>query len=350
MPPSLRGKNDRSMKTAAPLEEFCPSLQASLEIETTTRCNMNPPCAMCIRNVRSRDLEEDMPDEVLHKLIPFLGQSRSLSLHGIGEPLMDARIFSILQCIDPLKTAAHFSTNGLLLDEERAEALILAGVREINFSFDAAIPETYELLRGKSLQALLENVKRLIRLKDVHGTLTPVISFSMVLMKQNVAEAEGLAALASEIGAQKIVFQVLNPCGINYCLQRGSFRFEYENQHIDIESEEVQGHLRAASHLCLNKGLACETFPGEGPDVPGDRTICGLPWENLLVSADGSVRFCCFMSSPLGSLKSEWLPDLWNGAAARTMRKELLRPGIPTSCVRCPRVKGYTTLDRRSDI
>ena len=72
-----------------------------------------------------------------------------------------------------------------------------------------------------------------------------------------------------------------------------------------------------------------------------DIVKCHLPWENLLISANGRVKFCCFMLSDIGSIVDAELPEIWNGPMALAMRRKLLHGEIPDECRLCPLINNH---------
>jgi hypothetical protein len=83
-----------------------PPLPLSMELETTTYCDINPPCVMCYSRVsHSRDIQENrnLDDRAFEKLQPSLKDFEVISLHGIGEPLAGKKLFPILESIDAKK-------------------------------------------------------------------------------------------------------------------------------------------------------------------------------------------------------------------------------------------------------
>lgn len=236
-------------------DEYCSSLPLSLEIETTRKCNMNPPCVMCGRMLAGKTFQREMPDAVLQKIQPYVTQAQSVSLHGIGEPLTDPRIFNILELIKDGRTRSSFSTNGLLLDGEAARKLVSLRIREIHVSFDAATEGTYKKLRGGDFTTLRQHVSTLSRIKREMRSSYPLISLSMVLMRENMHEAEGLVELAHEVGAQKVIFQLLNPRDCYFSVKRGSFIFDYGEQLVSSNDSDLKQHLLAAQQKALQRGI-----------------------------------------------------------------------------------------------
>lgn len=68
--------------------------------------------------------------------------------------------------------------------------------------------------------------------------------------------------------------------------------------------------------------------------------ICKRPWDNVLIGIDGKVRFCCHASngrkSVLGNLNDSSFEEIWNGQAARRIRRAFLNGEIPDECKACP--------------
>ena len=72
-----------------------------------------------------------------------------------------------------------------------------------------------------------------------------------------------------------------------------------------------------------------------------DNPACLKPWENIIVYADGKVKFCCFISSELGNLNHQEFSEIWNGPTARRIRRQFLEQQIPSECCNCPLLHNY---------
>jgi hypothetical protein len=101
------------------------SLPSVLEIESSTRCNINPPCVMCYPRIfDKRGFAGDIDEAAFSRLIPYLQGFRTISLHGVGEPLLGRKLAVILDHIDRERTWVQFNSNGLLLTEDRSRELV----------------------------------------------------------------------------------------------------------------------------------------------------------------------------------------------------------------------------------
>ncbi len=246
------------------LTEKAASLPSILELETSTRCNINPPCVMCYPKIfDKRGYAGDLDETALSKLIPFLKVFRTISLHGVGEPLLGRKLSTILDRIDWERTWVQFSSNGLLLTEDRSRELVLAGLKMVDFSLDAATPETYRKIRRSDFGLVVRNIERLSEIKREVGTRCPVIKLNMTLMKENAGEIVAFIGLAGRLGAEIVHLGLLNPHG-GYRVANGTFVFDYREQMIDPESGTFRAELEAAREKARASGITLITeFSGE---------------------------------------------------------------------------------------
>ncbi|MDD8011438.1 MAG: hypothetical protein PHX73_10055, partial [Acidobacteriota bacterium] len=74
---------------------FAASLPSILEIESCTRCNIHPPCVMCYpRLFDKRGFSGDICDAAVQKLLPYMRGFKTISLHGVGEPLLGKKLLA----------------------------------------------------------------------------------------------------------------------------------------------------------------------------------------------------------------------------------------------------------------
>jgi len=235
------------------------SLPSVLEIETSTRCNIDPPCVMCYpRLFDKRGYFGDLDETAFAKLIPYLGGFRTISLHGVGEPLLGRKLAIILDRIDRERTWVQFNSNGLLLTEARSRELVLKGLRMIDISLDAATPETYRKIRRSDFGLVIRNIERLSGIKRELGARHPVIKLNMTLMKENAGEIAAFVGLAGRLGAEIVHLGLLNPHR-GYRVANGDFIFDYREQMIDPASAAFRAELEAARERARASGIELVT-------------------------------------------------------------------------------------------
>jgi radical SAM protein with 4Fe4S-binding SPASM domain len=246
----------------------------SVTAETTTRCNLQ--CPMCLR-VRDDLPPQDMPRELFERLWKTGRPSFDhLILYGLGEPLCDPDFLAKAALAARRCRAVQVSTNALLLDENRARALLDSGINQIIFSLDAARPETYARLRpGGDYATTVQNIEAFLRLNEERGR--PVFTVvQLVVLPENRAEADEFLRRwkRHDVGAAR------------------------------LKRDEVRPHDPAAK--------------------PARLAPCPVLWRGpFYVRADGAVLPCCHHhhAPPLGNLKTDRLADLWNHPRIRELRR-----------------------------
>jgi len=83
-------------------------------VETTAKCNLY--CPMCPRETHKQP-KEDMTEAIFSRLVQESGASAEhMMLIGLGEPLMDRKIFDRIEYCERHNISTLLSTNGTLFD------------------------------------------------------------------------------------------------------------------------------------------------------------------------------------------------------------------------------------------
>lgn len=175
-----------------------------LFVETTTRCNLG--CPMCVKQTTGCEMHEgDMSPETFAALAPAFPHLDALILNGIGEPLLNPHLETFIRAAKSLMPATGwvgFQSNGLLLTNLKAVALVDAGLDRICLSMDAVSPELFQVLReGGELSdmehalGVMNDAKRLCGRPDV------AVGIEYVVMRKNLAELPAALRWAAAHGA-----------------------------------------------------------------------------------------------------------------------------------------------------
>jgi pyruvate-formate lyase-activating enzyme len=235
-----------------------PPSPRSLELETTTYCDINPPCVMCYtRILHSRRAQENrnLDDKVFENIQPQLKSFEVISLHGIGEPLAGKKLFPILESVDAKKTKIQFNSNGLNLTEERCRNIIENRLSLINFSVDAASASTYKKIRRADFDKVIGNIRKLSEIKKEMSAKYPVIEMNMTLMSSNFEEATQIVRLAKELGAEGVHFGILNRHPDDYVVENEDFLFHYHQEIIDLGSPALRAKIEEATEAAKALGV-----------------------------------------------------------------------------------------------
>src|SRR5512135_1279389 len=178
-------------------------------IEPTIYCNLD--CRTCIRNVWNEKLgsmSEATYGRILDNLKAIEPRPR-IFFGGLGEPLFHKDLVDWIAQAKALGATVELITNGTLLTEEKARALIACGLDNLWISIDGATPDSFADVRlGAHLPQVIENVMRLRRLRKGSHFAKPEIDVAFVAMKRNIHELPEVLNLARRLDARQ--FKVSN--------------------------------------------------------------------------------------------------------------------------------------------
>jgi MoaA/NifB/PqqE/SkfB family radical SAM enzyme len=301
------------------------SLPPVLQVETTTRCNLN--CVFCERD-RVPPGGNDLLPELIEPIVTVSRRARETALFGYGEPLMSSRFYSLLEKVRSARVS--FTTNGLLLTEEAIAQMLRKDSRPIwtiSFSIDAAHQDTYRSIRrGASLDRLWRNIDVLNEHKRRSGRGWPDIWINFVAMRRNVNELPELVAQAAEKGVSRIiVFHLV------------VWDASYENESLLYDPELARGAFERAAAAGARAGIAIDLPAAPDGNLPVSKPLalprCYHPWSHGYIRADGTVQGCCYSDMlVMGNLREQSFAEIWNGAAYRRLRETVNR--TPPACCR----------------
>ena len=190
-----------------------PAYPAKLFVEPTTRCNLQ--CRMCVKQSRGNGIVEGMLSRqrftALARIFPHLD---SVVFSGIGEPLLHPDLEALIAAARaqlPPVSRIGLQTNGHLLDNHRAAALVAAGVDRICVSMDAASDSTLQHNRSGAAMDLVEKALQAVtRAGRGPGPRGVQLGIEYVLMRNNFDQLPRALAQAAAHGATfAIVSQML---------------------------------------------------------------------------------------------------------------------------------------------
>jgi len=178
-------------------------------VEPTIYCNLD--CRTCIRHVWNEKLGSMSAETYARILanVKALEPRPRIFLGGLGEPLFHKDIADWIAQAKAIGATVELITNGTLLTEEKACALIASGLDNLWISVDGATPDSYADVRlGAQLPQVLANVQRLRRLRKGSHFAKPEIDVAFVAMKRNIHELPEVLKLARSLDARQ--FKVSN--------------------------------------------------------------------------------------------------------------------------------------------
>lgn len=338
-------------------------------LQITSRCCINPPCAICDRNIRPKEAENDLYPAILPFLPKLLKYCDRLYLFSGGEPLLSPSFFEVVNMVS-LPTKVRINTNGLLLTDPIIRRIVDARCFEvINVSIDAATPEVYERMRHQDFELVVSNIRRLIKYRDDVGSKWPHAFINMTICKSNLNDISFFPDLAKKVGAEAVDYSRLHD-GMDFIAKTSSGAFNYK-QEMMYDKTEHDKQVTEAANKCKQMGLRMiyygipfydpslkridiledRRFPGSidaflagnnpytntNEDAPiRDTSKCSFPWMQLVIAYNGDITCCCFhdtVSGKLGNILEEDFWNIWNGSVAQRFRKEMCKTGKTRACV-----------------
>jgi len=260
-----------------------------VQIESTNICNAK--CVFCPRDDMAR--KQGIMDMALFKRVAdecvALGIG-TIRLHNYGEAFVDRQLVEKVRYAKSIGIReVGLISNGSLVNEAAARGIIEAGLDAINISVDAAGKEVFERTRvGLKYDKVIENIERLLRLREEAGTRRPKLILSFVRQDNSAEEQEFIAHWSRR--ADKI--------------------------HI-TDLHNWAGTLNRESDV---------NYP------------CYRPWLTFTVLWDGRVSLCCADfdgREVLGDLRTHSIAEIWNSERYRQVRRDHLDHGGPSICQSC---------------
>ncbi len=178
-----------------------------VEVSPIGACNHRCTfCALDFLEYEPRFLETEMLLERLEEM-GRLGV-RSIMYAGEGEPLLHKKIAQIIDCTRQAGIDVALTTNGVLLDEACAEA-ILGNLEWCKVSINAGTAKTYATIhrtKEQDFDRVIDNLRSAVRLKEAGG-LRCSLGMQMVLLPENHDECITLARLARDVGVEYLVIK-----------------------------------------------------------------------------------------------------------------------------------------------
>lgn len=185
---------------------------ARIYIEPTTLCNLR--CRMCMRDTWNEPVGH-MDAATFRRVLDgvrALPYPPTVFFCGYGEPFAHPEFLDMVRMAKGLGIPVEAITNGVLLDEERALALIEAGLDMLWVSIDGASPECYADVRPQGdLARVIGNLERLRALRRQRRAASPQVGIAFVAMKRNLADFSGVLRLEERVGARRFLVTNVYP-------------------------------------------------------------------------------------------------------------------------------------------
>jgi radical SAM protein with 4Fe4S-binding SPASM domain len=238
-----------------------------------------------------------------------------MHLHFSGESFLNPEIPEITKFLSRQGLYLSVSTNGTLPAERYLQTLE-NGLDQLIFAIDGAKAETHEKYRiGSDFEKIMKILSTVAREKPEGSE----VGVQFLVTRFNENEIEQMKDKLSQIGVDFFNLKTLS---------------------LDIAADEkLEGEKleNAKEFLPRNGKYSRYHYKRSGLKVKYPIIICPFVYQPV-IGADGEVSLCCIdleKQAKIGNLNEyDSFEDLWNTQDYRSVRKKVLKKGLPV-CQRC---------------
>ena len=308
----------------------------SLYVEVTGLCNLQ--CSICHRGHITEELGE-MDLKTFAGIVKSFPVIEQVSLMGIGEPLVNKNLLTMISICKSYGLSVGFNSNGVLLTPDLTKSLILSGLDGISFSVDGATKEIYEKIRiGADFDAVIENVKTFIRIKKDLNKKNPELGLEFVATTENVHTLLPYIDLAKCIGIGRVT--VSHVITFSEEQEKNALYNHSDPRHQQIWKDVILKAKNAGIDLILPPLQAI------------DNSNCRFrPWQSFFVSWKGDIKPCCTYLHPstivykgkkvtipainFGNIHKKDILQLWYSSSYIGFRNRILNKKFTSVCKNC---------------
>lgn len=289
-------------------------------IETTNTCNLNCPTCTTPRHILGRPPRIMTMEEFKKNIDQIKNYTHIAFLYNTNEPLMSPHLAEMIKYCDKQNMYTLISTNAALLDEEKTNEILNAGLDEILLCLDGMSKESYNPFRlGADFEAVKNNIKYFCSEKHKRGLARPYLELQFILTKLNQHEVGLIREFAKEIGADRLR---IKSCAI------GEYAYSKEKQ------KELSEKFLPTLDEYKNKVLYEKKEDGEivMKRNRGSKWECKLAKTQLCILADNRLAVCCYDIKGqyiCGDLNSQTMKEIVKSDRYKKIRKMAKEGKLP---------------------
>ena len=301
---------------------------------------------------------------------------------GGGEPLVHPDCVKIMAEIKRRKLSGYLITNGSLMREPVARAMLEMGWDLTRVSTHAGDPTTYCQIHGVDhFELVRSNLINFDRIRREIGRAEQCqLHTHFVLQRENIETIPKMFALAEEVHADHMVFEIVFAFAPETLLTAPELaRTEAllgecsRASRVSSNAVEIVDLLRREQRECASRPLVPSVSavseaaerpdgtaplppaspateapsaeapsaeasdapqPPSKPDVYRPANRCSVGFDSSFITALGDVLPCCFSSEKMGNVKEQSYREIWRGKQYNSFRKRLINGRFPEYCSR----------------
>ena len=307
------------------------------KIKITSRCNLR--CVMCKywQTTSEETLASARWGEVFSELAA-LG-CRKIHFSG-GEVFLRRDFLDLVERAILAGMKINMTTNGTLIDKERARRIAKMRVNSVSISLDGPESSSHDAIRGQK-RAFKKSVRAIRWLRERSDTLRVRINF--VVMNRNYRLVPDMVRLAGSLGADDLVAMPVDEKGKRKLRLTREEILEYNREVAPavLEARREAGYSVDPQSV-YPFGTTDEEvrYSAEAMYAKGffERRPCLAPWLHLFMAWNGESYLCCMTNGrmeSLGNVGRDGVKGVFHGEKFRKVRERFAAGRLLPECQRC---------------
>jgi len=334
----------------------------SLFVDLTYRCNLH--CQMCYyhgpssnlthRMRRAKEISLALLGDLLDQLV-ICSSLNTVVLTG-AEPLIRKDTVKVIELIKSHYLKCVLLTNGTLIDETLARAIVHSGLDEIKISLDGS-KNIHNLIRGdqKAFYRVMLAIDLLNEFKRTLDSNFPLITLGCVISAANLGRLTDLVQIAARknVPLDLLHLMWLDQESIDSQIRIMHDRFDtqdttaqgFRNTLHQLDCQCLIDDLQASLNLANRLGVELSISKFSEADlirqwyststsalIPG---YCPFVRTAIRLNVYGEVVPCEFVQYVYGDIRHSKFEDIWVGERRQIFMNYLQKVGMLPICQRC---------------
>lgn len=280
-------------------------------IETTNTCNINCPTCPTPRHKLGRNPRIMTLDEFKKIIDNIKDSAHIVLLYNTNEPLLHPNLTEMIKYCDKNNLYTMISTNSTLLNKEKADELLNAGLDEILLCLDGTSKTSYEEFRkGANFETVAKNINYFCKEKQRRNIVRPYVELQFILHKLNQEQIPEIKKWAKIWKVDRLHIKSFSLC-------------EYAYSRDEIKNLSEKFLPQKTNNKQYNSKIIFER-QGEELRLQRKNKNCSLAKNQAVILADGNLVMCCYDIKgqfSYGSVLEQSLKKIWFDDQNRRRRK-----------------------------
>jgi len=312
-------------------------------ISITNQCNLR--CRMCdIPKNPSEELDTQEWKRIIGEIADCSAQTVVFS--G-GEPLLRKDLFELIAFAKGRGMNVCVTSNGYLLDREKAGQLANCGINVVNISLEGP-KEIHDHLRGKGAFDKAIQALQALRDNNIESTVATVVS------RHNFGHLDYIVEQAKNNFVTTVKFQPFNTLFLETDIENKRNEFLINRQDMNL----LEGKIKEALFLCRKYCISTNPenyFKNMALFLSGKFTRkvinCNAVSTSCPINARGQVYPCWQLATPgweIGSVKNENFSKIWSGPRHKEVAEKIKSNGCSGCLMSCyDQIFGDDTIEKK---